>query len=59
MKDIEAIILGCTELPLIIKQKDVSIPILDTLDILAGKVVKEVIKNFQIYESKIKHKEKI
>lgn len=34
-KGIESIILGCTEIPLLIKQEDVSIPIFDTLTIHA------------------------
>lgn len=32
---VDALILGCTELPLIIKEKDVEIPIIDTTDIFA------------------------
>ncbi|MBI4163012.1 MAG: amino acid racemase [Candidatus Aenigmarchaeota archaeon] len=35
----EAIILGCTELPLIISQKDTEIELLDTLEILAQAIV--------------------
>jgi len=31
--DVDGIILGCTELPLILKQSDTSIPLLDTLDL--------------------------
>ena len=45
MKGIQAIILGCTELPLIIKQNDVPIPVLNTLDILAESAIKEVFEN--------------
>lgn len=32
---VDAVILGCTELPLIIKAKDVSIPVIDTTDVFA------------------------
>lgn len=35
----EAIILGCTEIPLLIKQKDVSVPIFDTTEIHAKAAV--------------------
>ncbi len=45
MNDIEGVILGCTELPLIIGQKDLSIEVFDTLDILAERAVMEVMKN--------------
>ena len=38
-KGAEGIILGCTEIPLLIKQKDVSIPIFDTLHIHAEAIV--------------------
>ncbi len=34
-KAAEAIVLGCTELPLLIKQKDVDLPIFDTIKVLA------------------------
>ncbi|MCL1667130.1 hypothetical protein M2T82_03535 [Elizabethkingia ursingii] len=30
---IEAVVLGCTEIPLLIKQEDISIPVLDTTKI--------------------------
>ncbi|MCK4338626.1 MAG: aspartate/glutamate racemase family protein [Candidatus Cloacimonetes bacterium] len=33
--NVDGIILGCAELPLIISSKDTNIPLLDTLDILA------------------------
>lgn len=35
LKGVEGIILGCTEIPLLIKQKDVSLPVFDTLTIHA------------------------
>ncbi len=35
LKGVEGVILGCTEIPLLIKQKDVSIPIFDTTKIHA------------------------
>lgn len=34
-KDAEGIVLGCTEIPLLIKQEDVSIPVFDTTTIHA------------------------
>lgn len=37
----DAVILGCTELPLLIRQKDVSIPLYDSLQILAGRCAEE------------------
>ncbi|MFW9936225.1 MAG: aspartate/glutamate racemase family protein [Candidatus Thorarchaeota archaeon] len=37
--NIEAVILGCTELPLLIKQKDLKIKILDTVDIHVSKTL--------------------
>jgi aspartate racemase len=41
----EGIILGCTEIPLLIKQKDVSVPILDTMTIHAESAVMKAIIN--------------
>ena len=38
-KGAQGIILGCTEIPLLIKQKDVELPIFDTTEIHAGKAV--------------------
>jgi len=40
----EGIILGCTEIPLLVKQTDVSVPIFDTTNIHAERAVLEVIK---------------
>lgn len=40
----EGIILGCTEIPLLIKQEDVSVPIFDTTTIHAESAVLEAIK---------------
>ena len=40
---IEGVILGCTELPLIIKKEDLKIPILDTARIHVEKILKEAI----------------
>jgi aspartate racemase len=37
--DIDGVILGCTEIPLLIEQQDVQVPILDTLDIHAKTAV--------------------
>lgn len=41
---IEGVILGCTEIPLLVKQEDVSIPIFDTTTIHAEMAVMEAIK---------------
>lgn len=40
----EGVILGCTEIPLLIKQKDVPVPVLDTARIHAEKAVMEALK---------------
>ena len=40
----EGIILGCTELPLLIQQKDVNIPLFDTVEIHAEKAVEYALK---------------
>ncbi len=37
----EAIILGCTELPLVLSEQDISVPLIDPLQILAMAVVRE------------------
>ncbi len=42
-KGAEGVILGCTEIPLLIKQEDVSIPIFDTTTIHAKKAVERAI----------------
>lgn len=39
----EGIVLGCTELPLIISQEGIEVPIFNTLEILAKKTVSEVL----------------
>jgi len=41
----EGIILGCTEIPLLIKQKDVDIPLFDTLHIHANAIVDFILKD--------------
>ncbi len=38
-KGAEGIVLGCTEIPLLIKQEDVKLPLLNTLEIHAAAVV--------------------
>ncbi len=38
---VDAAILGCTELPLIVKEGDVSIPVLDTARIHVEKIMRE------------------
>jgi len=40
----EAIILGCTELPLLVQQRDVNIPLFNTLEIHAEKAVEYALK---------------
>lgn len=40
-KGIQAIITGCTEIPLILKNKDVKIPVIDPTNILAKRAVEE------------------
>ncbi len=40
----EGIILGCTEIPLLVKQADVSVPVFDTTNIHAERAVLEAIK---------------
>jgi len=42
---IEALVLGCTELPLIFKEADISIPYLDTVKIHVDAIIKEILKN--------------
>ena len=37
----EAIIAGCTELPLVLKEKDISVPLIEPMDILAQKSILE------------------
>jgi len=39
----EAIILGCTELPLLIDQKDTHVPLINTTEILSNKLTSEII----------------
>jgi len=43
-KQAEAVILGCTEFPLLIKQADAPLPLIDTTQILAEACVREAIK---------------
>ena len=44
-KGAEGIVLGCTEIPLLIKQKDVSIPVFNTLENHAKAAVRFALKN--------------
>jgi len=44
-KGCKAVILGCTDIPLLIDQKDTSIPLLDTVEILADSSVKAILKD--------------
>jgi aspartate racemase len=43
--EIDGLILGCTELPLIIGQKDFSIPVIDTVEIHVQKVIEVMTNN--------------
>ena len=43
-KGSEAIVLGCTDLMLVVKQEDVNIETMDTLDILADATVREILR---------------
>jgi len=47
-KGAEGIILGCTEIPLIIKQEDVSYPVFDTTKIHALDAVDFALKEVQV-----------
>lgn len=49
-KQAEAVILGCTEFPLLIKQTDVPLPLIDTTQILAEACVREAIKYENVYK---------
>jgi aspartate racemase len=42
---IDGLILGCTELPLIISQKDFSIPVIDTVDVHVKKIIEVMTNN--------------
>jgi aspartate racemase len=39
----DGVILGCTELPLILSQKDCSVPLLDTIDIHTSAILNEAV----------------
>lgn len=43
LKDAKAIILGCTEIPLLMKQKDVNLPLIDTIEVLAESTANKII----------------
>ena len=47
-KGAEAIIAGCTEIPLILKNKDMKIPAIDPTNILAKRAIEEA-KKHRIY----------
>jgi aspartate racemase len=40
---IDGVILGCTELPLLIKETDFNIPVLNTMEIHISSIVKAII----------------
>jgi aspartate racemase len=40
---VEAVILGCTEIPILIKQEDVNLPVFDTTEIHVSAAVKYVV----------------
>jgi len=42
---VDAVVLGCTELPLIIKEGDVSVPVLDTAKIHVERIIKEALSS--------------
>jgi aspartate racemase len=45
-KKAQAIIMGCTEIPLILKDNDVTIPLIDPLEIIAKKsIIKANVEN--------------
>ena len=41
----EGIILGCTEIGLLVKQKDIQVPVFDTMDIHARAAVEAAVEN--------------
>jgi aspartate racemase len=41
----EGIVLGCTEIPLLVKQKDVKLPLFNTLEIHADAVVNYAVED--------------
>ncbi len=41
----QSIIAGCTEIPLVIGQKDFNIPFIDTMEVLARAVIKQCLEN--------------
>ena len=44
-KGVQGVILGCTEIPLLIKQEDVTIPVFDTLELHVREAVKYILKD--------------
>ena len=44
----EGVILGCTEIPLLINQEDVDVPVFDTMLIHAEAAVEYALKNFTL-----------
>jgi len=42
-KNIDGLVLGCTELPLLVNQKDFNIPVLDTMDIHINSILEKLI----------------
>jgi aspartate racemase len=47
-RGVEGIILGCTEIPLLIDQSDVKVPVFDTTSIHANEAFKMAIKHIEI-----------
>ena len=41
---IQGIVLGCTDLPILLNQKDVNIPVFDTVEVLAEAAIKKAVK---------------
>jgi len=42
---IEGVILGCTELPMLIRSREVALPIFDSMEIFMDEVVYEYLEN--------------
>jgi aspartate racemase len=42
--DCDALLLGCTEIPLMIKENDISVPVINTMQIHIDAIIKELLK---------------
>ena len=45
---VDGVILGCTELPLILSQKDTSVELIDTIDLHTSEILKEAMNRYDI-----------